>query len=168
MWAKRAEKSREGTICYNLMRAKPAWKILKLNRRERSERKILHFSPNSSKLRSDYLFSFQKKTNYLFPSFSRSEYLFPKSASPPPHLRIKWSSPKYNVKIVRFCFTALYWNKSRRNTASPSENHCPRQWFPPPEPIQEQYTQYIGGYLHRPGYHEVDVGIAAEVVGTQR
>ena len=42
------------------------------------------FPPNSSKLRSDYLFSFQKRTNYLFPAFSRSEYLFQKSASPPP------------------------------------------------------------------------------------
>ena len=41
------------------------------------------FPPNSSKLRSDYLFSFQKRTNYLFPAFSRSEYLFPKSAPPP-------------------------------------------------------------------------------------
>ena len=55
--------------------------------------KILRFPPNSSKLRSDYLFSFQKRTNDLFPAFSRSEYLFPKSASPPPPLRIKWSSP---------------------------------------------------------------------------
>ena len=56
--------------------------------RERSERKILGklctFPPNSSKLRSDYLFSFQKRTDYLFPVFLRSEYLFPKSASPPP------------------------------------------------------------------------------------
>ena len=58
------------------------------NCRERSERKvfwkILHFLPNSSKLRSEYLFSFQKRTDYLFPIFSSSEYLFPKSASPPP------------------------------------------------------------------------------------
>ena len=46
--------------------------------------KILYFSQNFSKLRSDYLFSFQKRTIYLFPAFSRSEYLFPKSASPPP------------------------------------------------------------------------------------
>ena len=55
--------------------------------------KFCTFPPNSSKLRSDYLFSFQKRKNYLFPAFSRSEYLFPKSASPPP-LRIKWLSPK--------------------------------------------------------------------------
>ena len=78
--------------------------FFKLNCRERSERKIYGkfctFPPNSSKLRSDYLFSFQKRTNYLFPEFSRSEYLFPKSASPPPPLRIKWSSP-YALKIHR-------------------------------------------------------------------
>ena len=65
-----------------------AVKFFKLNCRERSERKFFGkfciFSPNSSKLRSDYLFSFQKRTSYLFPAFSRSEYLFPKSASPPP------------------------------------------------------------------------------------
>ena len=42
------------------------------------------FPPNSSKLRSAYLFSFKKRTHYLFPAFSKSEYLFPKSASPPP------------------------------------------------------------------------------------
>ena len=66
--------------CYNLMRA---GKIVKLNCRKRSERKILH-SQHSSKLRSDYLFFFQKRTNYLFPAFSRSEYLFQKSARPPP------------------------------------------------------------------------------------
>ena len=69
------------------MRAKPAGKFIKLNCRERSERKIFGkfctFPPNSSRLRSDYLFSFQKRTNYLFPAFSRSGYLFPKSARPP-------------------------------------------------------------------------------------
>ena len=68
--------------------AKRAGKLFKLNCSERSERKFFGkfctFPPNSSKLRSDYLFSFQKRTNYLFPAFSRSEYLFPKSASPPP------------------------------------------------------------------------------------
>ena len=88
MRAKRAGKKlklkcRERT-CYNLMRAKRAGKIVKLNCREQSEGKILHFPPNSSKLRPDYIFSFQKRTNYLFPTFSRSEYLFPKSAIPPP------------------------------------------------------------------------------------
>ena len=69
------------------MRAKRVGKFFKLNCRERSERKIFGkfctFPQNSSKLRSDYLFSFQKRTNYLFPAFSRLEYLFPKSASPP-------------------------------------------------------------------------------------
>ena len=74
--------------CYNLMQAKRAGKKFKLNCREGSERKSFEkfctFPPNSSKLRSDYLFSFQKRTNYLFPAFSRSEYLFPKSATPPP------------------------------------------------------------------------------------
>ena len=58
-------------------------KTIKLDYRERSERKILHIPPNSIKLRSDYLFAFQKRTGYLFPAFSKSEYLFPKSASPP-------------------------------------------------------------------------------------
>ena len=83
------------------MRAKRDGKCFKLNYRERSERKFFGkfstFPPNSSKLRSDYLFSFQKRTNYLFPAFSRSEYLFPKNASPPPP-RIKWSSPYELVK----------------------------------------------------------------------
>ena len=69
------------------MRAKQAGNFSKLNCRKRSERNIFGkfctFPPNSSKLRSDYLFSFQKRTNYLFQAFSRSEYLFPKSASPP-------------------------------------------------------------------------------------
>ena len=60
--------------------------------------KFCTFPPNSIKLRSDYLFSFQKRTNYLFPAFSRSEYLFPKSARPPPP-RIKWSSPKKSPQL---------------------------------------------------------------------
>ena len=84
------------------MRAKRAGIFFKLNCRERSERKIFGkfctFPQNSSKLRSDYLFSFQKRTNYLFPAFSRSEYLFPKSASPPPPLRIKWLPPYTCIK----------------------------------------------------------------------
>ena len=61
--------------------------------------KFCTFPPNSSKLRSDYLFSFQKRTNYLFPAFSRSEYLFPKSVSPP--LRIKWSSPNIRRHVLK-------------------------------------------------------------------
>ena len=81
---------------YNFMRAKRARKFKKLICRKRSERKffgkLCTFPPKSSKFRSDYLFSFQKRTDYLFPGFLRSEYLFPKSARPP--LRIKWSSPK--------------------------------------------------------------------------
>ena len=44
------------------------------------------------KLKTDYLFSSQKRTYYLFSAFSRSEYLFQQNASPLP-LRIKWSSP---------------------------------------------------------------------------
>ena len=65
--------------------------------------KHLHFSPNSSKLRSYYLFSFQKRTDYLFPAFSRSEYSFPKSATPPPPpFRIKWSSPKLSRPLPNF------------------------------------------------------------------
>ena len=60
---------------------------LKLNCRERSERnmfeKMCTFPPNSSKLRSDYLFSFQKRTDYLFPVFSRSEYFVSKKRQPP-------------------------------------------------------------------------------------
>ena len=67
--------------------AKRVGKLFKLNCSERSERKFFGkfctFHPNSSKLRSDDLFSFHERTNYLFPAFSRSEYLFPKSASPP-------------------------------------------------------------------------------------
>ena len=79
------------------MRAKRVGNIFKLNFREQGEckkfRKFCTFPPNSSKLRSDYLFSFQKRTNYLFPSISRSEYLFPQKCQAPPPLRIKWSSP---------------------------------------------------------------------------
>ena len=101
MRAKRAGKNWNWTVASKHViieceRSEPQ-NFCKLNFCERSERKILGkfctFPPNSSKLRSDYLFSFQKRTNYLFPAFSRSEYLFPKSASPPP-LRIKWWSPK--------------------------------------------------------------------------
>ena len=71
---------------YNVMRAKRAGKNLKIVSRAKRAKtflKTLHFSPNSSKFRSDYLFSFQNKTDYLFPVFLRSEYLFPKSARPP-------------------------------------------------------------------------------------
>ena len=79
--------------CYNLMRAKRAGKIkIELSQAKRADfyffRKICTFPPNSSNLRSDSFFSFQKRTDYLFPAFSRSEYLFPKSARPsppPPH-----------------------------------------------------------------------------------
>ena len=68
--------------CYNLMRAKRIGKIkIELSR---AKRKICTFSPNSNNVRSDYLFSYQKKKDFLFPAFSRSEYLFPISASPPP------------------------------------------------------------------------------------
>ena len=71
-------------------------KILKIDllRAKRAEifGKLCTFPPKSSKFRSDYLFSFQKRTDNLFPGFLRSEYLFPKSASTP--LRIKWSSSK--------------------------------------------------------------------------
>ena len=45
--------------------------------------KLCTFPPKSSKFRSDYLFSFQKRKDYLFPGFLRSEYLFPKIARPP-------------------------------------------------------------------------------------
>ena len=59
------------------------------------------FSPQilASKLRSDYLFSFQKRTTYLFPAFSRSEYLFPKSASPPPPPQNQMVVPLIDLKI---------------------------------------------------------------------
>ena len=56
------------------MRAKQARKIEnKLSRAKRADNfwKNLHFSPYSSKLRSDYLFSFQKRTDYLYPAFSQ-------------------------------------------------------------------------------------------------
>ena len=36
------------------------------------------------KLKSDYLFSSQKRADCLFSAFSRSEYLFQQNASPPP------------------------------------------------------------------------------------
>ena len=65
--------------------------------------KISTFPLILGKWRSDYLFSFQKKTDDVF---SRLEYLLPKSARepPPPLLRIKWSSTNditYNAKTVR-------------------------------------------------------------------
>ena len=41
--------------------------------------------PIVGKLKSDYLFSSQKRTDYLFSAFSRSEYLFQQYASPAPH-----------------------------------------------------------------------------------
>ena len=70
------------------MGAKQVEKKLKLNYRERSERKIFGkfctFPPNSSKLRSDYLFSFQKRTNYLFPAFQGQSIYFKKVPAPPP------------------------------------------------------------------------------------
>ena len=69
--------------CYNWMRVKRAGKIqIELPRAE-IFMKNLHF-PHSSKLRSDYLFSFQTRTDYLFPGFSRSDYSFRISATPPP------------------------------------------------------------------------------------
>ena len=44
--------------------------------------KICTFPPILGKIRSDYVFSFKKRTFNLFSAFSRSEYLFPKSATP--------------------------------------------------------------------------------------
>ena len=87
----------------------------KLNCREKFFGKFWTFPPNSSKLRSDYLFSFQKRTNYLFPAFSRSEYFFPKSARPPP-LRIKWSSPNdlhhwHHTNLKAFVSNPFWHNK---------------------------------------------------------
>ena len=86
--------------CHNSMRVKRVGKIkIEWSRAKRAEIfwGKMHFSPNSSKLRSDYLFSYQKRTEYLFPAFKRSEYLFPKSASP---LLIKCSSPNYSKTII--------------------------------------------------------------------
>ena len=57
--------------------------LLRAKRAKKNFGKFCTFPSNSSKLRSAYLFSFQKRTNNLFPAFSRSEYLFPKSARPP-------------------------------------------------------------------------------------
>ena len=97
------------------MRAKRAGKLFKLNCRERKFfGKFCTFRPNSSKLRSDYLISFQKRTNYLFPALSRSEYVFQKSASPPPPPRIKWSSPKreksWELNLFLFTVTEKDWH----------------------------------------------------------
>ena len=58
---------------------------------------FLCFSQVLEKLRSDYLFSFQKRTDYLSSAFSGSDYLFPKSASPPSKLNgryLRKHSPK--------------------------------------------------------------------------
>ena len=109
------------------MRVNGAGKFFKLNCRDEASGKFFGnfctFPPNSRKLRSDYLFSFQKRTNYLFPAFSRSEYLFPESASPPP-LRIKWSSPKlfiHNISdfqvtiFINFCLKKVNFHYLRRN-----------------------------------------------------
>ena len=95
--------------------------IFKLNCRERSKRKIFGKfctppPPNSSKLRSDYLFSFQKRTNYLFPTFSRSEYLFPKSASPPP--------PESNGLPLIYTFIFMYsCSYGERGFKNPNQSH---------------------------------------------
>ena len=122
--------------CYNWMQAKRAGIFLKLNCRERSERKncgkICTFAPNSSKLMSDYLFSFQKRTYNLFQAFSRSEYLFPKSASPPPPLRIKWSSPKSlcsNVLKTNYLSWPL-WVLVRNHTPFNLSNKPSSRWLP--------------------------------------
>ena len=95
------------------MREKRAGNFFKLNCREWSERKIFGkfctFPPNSSKLRSDYLFSFQKRTNYLFPAFSRSEYLFPKSARPPSESNGRPLSLWYYIySLIAINFGQLY------------------------------------------------------------
>ena len=123
MRAKRAGKNEielSRANSYDLMRAKRAEKNLKIevSRAKRADifLKTLHFSPNSSKFRSDYLFSFQNRTHYLFPVFLRSEYLFQKSSSPPPPPRIKWSSP--SVKIL----VNVIWKY--RNSEQCLSNEC--------------------------------------------
>ena len=67
--------------------AKRAGKLFKLNCNERSERKIFAkfctFPPNSSKKRSDYLFSFQNRTSY-FKHFQGQNIYFQKVPAPPP------------------------------------------------------------------------------------
>ena len=96
--------------CYNLMRAKRAGKIVKLNRRERSERiivgKFCTFSRNSSKLRSDYLFSFQKRTNDLFPAFQGQKIYFKKVA---PRGDAGGLSREYVIRIPSVSYKATKW-----------------------------------------------------------
>ena len=91
--AKRAEKNKIETVVsvhvYNLRRAKRAGKIYFETVASEASRFFfkLHPPPQKkkiSKVRSDHLFSSQKRMDFLFPAFSRSEYLFPKHASPPP------------------------------------------------------------------------------------
>ena len=107
------------------MRAKRAGKCFKLHCRERKIfGKFCTFPPNSSKLRSDYLFSFQKRTNYLFPAFSRSEYLFPKSVSSSPPLRIKWSSPECSNRIGRYVLALV--TRERQTTYIGDIKHTTR------------------------------------------
>ena len=78
--------------CYNLMRAKRKIKIkflkLKLHWCERSERKFFRkfcaFTPNSSKLRSDYLF-FSRRGQIIYSQhFQGQNIYFQKVPAPPP------------------------------------------------------------------------------------
>ena len=47
---------------------------IEVSRAKRGENfwKTLHIAPNSSKFRSDYLFSFQNRRDYLFPVFLKA------------------------------------------------------------------------------------------------
>ena len=90
------------------MRAKRAGYFFKLNCCERSEwtsfGKFGTFPPNSSKLRSDYLFSFQKRTNYFFQHFQRQNIYFQKVPAPPPPPSesngrpLSYPQPEYSIQ----------------------------------------------------------------------
>ena len=120
------------------MRAKRAGKIkIELLRAKRAEKfgKFCTFPPNSSKFRSDYLFSFQERADYLFPVFLRSEYLFPKSASPPPPSESngrplkrclnldyrKFFYSGYVVPLINYCI--VVWSNASKTTFYESINY---------------------------------------------
>ena len=86
MRAKRAWKIWNWTVAskHVIIECERAGKFFKLNcRKQKIFGKFCTFPPNSSKLRSDYLFSFQKRTKYLFPVIFKVRIFISKKCQAP-------------------------------------------------------------------------------------
>ena len=147
------------------MRGKRGGKLFKLNCCERSERKIFGkfctFPPNSSKLRSDYLFSFQKSIIIYFQHFQGQNIYFqlePQGALIA-HLSsilllAKFKGKKFDYRMepkkqhfITHAYRSLLWIQFVA-VAFQSEEEVFWRRGPPPPPLGK-YGQNI--FMHVPG-----------------